>query len=172
MKTMRAPLAGPAWLRYVPVALLSIAAVALGSAYTAEFAYGLEPCALCLYQRIPFAAAGVLGGLAYLFDGRASLAVLTAIAGGALLAGAGVAFYHVGVEQYWWASAAACGGGAPDQTLSMNRFQALLQQKPEKACDEADWTLFGVSMAAYNAAASTVLGLGALWAAMKIRRAS
>ena len=88
----------------------------------------------------------------------------------AILGGAGIAFYHVGVEQHWWASAASCGSDAPGQTITMDQFQALLQQKPEKACDEIDWTLFGISMATYNVAASTILGIGVLWAAMKIRR--
>jgi len=167
---MNAPLNELNWSRYVPVALLSIAVVALGTAYTAEYVFGLEPCVLCLYQRIPFAVIGVLGVIAYLFDGRTSMAVLAALAGVVLLGGAGIAFYHVGVEQHWWASAASCGSGAPGQTITMDQFQALLQQKPEKACDEIDWTLFGISMATYNVAASTILGIGVLWAAMKIRR--
>jgi len=51
----------------------------------------------------------------------------------------------------------------------MNQFQTLLQQKPEKACDEIDWTLFGISMATYNAMASLALGSAALRAAKQLR---
>ena len=165
---MNDTLAQPIWHRYVPVALLLIAVTALGSAYTAEFAYSLEPCVLCIYQRIPFAVIGFLGVLAYLFKSRRTIMVLTALAGIVLLIGAGLAFYHVGVEKHWWASVTSCGGG-PDQALSMKQFQALLQQEPEKACDEVDWALFGISMATYNAAFSGVLGLGGLWAAITMR---
>ncbi len=67
-------------------------------------------------------------------------------------------------------SVASCGG-APDQALSMKQFQALLQQEPEKACGEVDWTMFGISMATYNVAFSGVLGLGGLWAAIRMRAA-
>ena len=157
------------WHRYVPFVLLVIAATALGSAFTAEFVYNLEPCVLCMYQRIPFAILGILGLLAYLFEGRGAMAVLTALAGVVLLIGAGLASYHVGVEQHWWASVASCGDSAPIHALSMNEFQVLLQQKPGKACGEVDWTIFGISMASYNAVFSSVLGLGGLWAAIRMR---
>ena len=170
MRTMNARLTEPIWHRYLPIVLLTIAVTALGSAYTAEFLYSLEPCVLCIYQRIPFAVIGVLGVLAYLFKGRMAMVVLTALAGIVLLIGAGLASYHVGVEQHWWASVASCGG-APDQALSMKQFQALLQQEPEKACGEVDWTMFGISMATYNVAFSGVLGLGGLWAAIRMRAA-
>ena len=167
---MIARLTEPIWHRYLPIVLLMIAVTALGSAYTAEFLYSLEPCVLCIYQRIPFAVIGVLGVLAYLFKDRMARVVLTALAGIVLFIGAGIASYHVGVEQHWWASVASCGG-APDQALSIKQFQALLQQKPEKACGEVDWTMFGISMATYNLAFSGVLGLGGLWAAIRMRAA-
>ena len=170
MRTMNARLTEPIWHRYLPIVLLTIAVTALGSAYTAEFLYSLEPCVLCIYQRIPFAVIGVLGVLAYLFKDRMARVVLTALAGIVLFIGAGIASYHVGVEQHWWASVASCGG-APDQALSIKQFQALLQQEPEKACDEVDWTMFGISMATYNAVFSGVLGLGGLWAAIRMRAA-
>ena len=170
MRIMIARLTEPIWHRYLPIVLLTIAVTALGSAYTAEFLYSLEPCVLCIYQRIPFAVIGVLGVLAYLFKDRMARVVLTALAGIVLFIGAGIASYHVGVEQNWWASVASCGG-APDQALSIKQFQALLQQKPEKACGEVDWTMFGISMATYNAVFSGVLGLGGLWAAIRMRAA-
>ena len=98
------------------------------------------------------------------------MVVLTAMAGIVLLIGAGLASYHVGVEQHWWASVASCSD-ASDQALSIKQFQALLQQEPEKACDEVDWTMFGISMATYNLAFCSVLGLGGLWAAITMRAA-
>ncbi|MEK9722191.1 MAG: disulfide bond formation protein B [Rhodospirillaceae bacterium] len=161
----------PVWQMHVPGVLILVAVAALGSAYTAQYAYGLEPCVLCLYQRIPYAVLGVMGVFGLRVRDARRLAWLTAAAGVVLLIGAAVAFYHVGVEQHWWASAASCGGGAPDQAIRMNQFQAMLQQKPEKACDEVDWTLFGISMATYNAVGSTLLGAAALAAAKRMRDA-
>ena len=169
MRIMIARLTEPIWHRYLPIILLIIALTALGSAYTAEFLYSLEPCVLCNYQRIPFAILGVLSLLAFLFEGRVAMTAITALAGVVLLIGAGLASYHVGVEQHWWASVTSCGDSAPNHALSINEFQALLQQKPEKACGEVDWTILGISMASYNAVFSGVLGLGGLWAAIRMR---
>ena len=48
------------WPRLVPFAILAASIGALIIAYTAELAFGIEPCILCLYQRIPYALAGAL----------------------------------------------------------------------------------------------------------------
>ena len=155
--------------RNLPLVLLVIAAVALGSAYIAEFVYDLKPCTLCLYQRIPFAVIGILGVAAYLFNNDKTIILVTFAAGLVLLASSGLALYHVGVEQNWWASATLCGTNAPDYILTMNQFHALLKQKPVIACDDVAWKIFGISMAAYNAGLSLFLGLGVLWIANRMR---
>ena len=41
---------------------------------------------------------------------------------------------------------------------------ALLEAQPLTRCDEVPWSLFGLSMAAYNLAISLILG-GASWVA-------
>ncbi len=153
-----------------PFGVFAVSVTALANAYTAEYAFGLEPCILCLYQRIPYAVTGVLG-LAALFVPRVRTGAV-AVAGVVFLAGAALAFYHVGVEQHWWASAASCGaagGGEGPATVDELR-QMLMRVKPVKACDEVDWTLFGLSMATYNAGLSLALGTASLWAADQLRR--
>ena len=153
-----------------PFGILAVSVAALANAYTAEYAFGLEPCTLCLYQRVPYAIAGVLG-LAALFFPRVRYGAV-AVAGVVFLVGAVLAFYHVGVEQHWWVSAAACGaagGGEGPATVDELR-QLLMQAKPVKACDEVDWTLFGLSMATYSVALSLALATASLWAADQLRR--
>ena len=54
------------WPRLVPFAILTASIGALIIAYTAELAFGIEPCILCLYQRIPYALAGALAVAALL----------------------------------------------------------------------------------------------------------
>ncbi len=152
-----------------PFAIFAVSVTALVNAYTAEYALGLEPCILCLYQRVPYAAASVLGLAALFVPSLRSRAV--AVAGMVFLAGAVLAFYHVGVEQHWWVSVASCGGGGNDGPATVEELrQLLMRAKPVKACDEVDWTLFGLSMATYNAALSLVLGSASLWAADQLRR--
>ncbi len=153
-----------------PFGIFAVSVTALANAYTAEYAFGLEPCILCLYQRVPYAVAGVLG-LAALFVPRVRYGAV-AVAGVVFLAGAAIAFYHVGVEQHWWASAASCGaggGGEGPATVEELR-QMLTRAEPVKACDEVDWTLFGLSMATYNVALSLSLATASLLAANQLRR--
>ena len=155
--------------RSIPPGLVIIATCALGTAYVAELVFQLKPCDLCLYQRIPYIIIGVLGVAAYLFNSNKFIMRATGTAGMVLLAGSGLAIYHMGVEQHWWISVTSCGAGQLSQELTMGEFQALLQQKPVIACDGIAWSLFGVSMATYNAAVSLIFGLIGLWCANRMR---
>ena len=159
------------WPRWVPMAVLAASVGALATAYTVELAFGLEPCILCIYQRIPYAVAGVLGLLALLLPRGRYRVWAVASCGAAFVTGAGIAFYHVGVEQHWWMSVASCGssGGGPEPKI-VEDLRTLLLAKPPKACDEIGWTLFGLSMATYNVAASLALAYGAFWGAQRMRR--
>jgi len=78
------------------------ALAALGTAYYAQYVLRLSPCELCLYERWPYRLAAALGLLALLLPrlGRVALS----LAGLVMLAGAGIAFLHIGVEQGWWNS--------------------------------------------------------------------
>ncbi len=154
--------------RGYPWVLMVIGVGALATAYTAEYALGLEPCNLCLAQRVPYVLIALVGWALVRRPYWMSPGNLTAMAGFVFLAGALIASYHVGVEQHWWVSAAGCGGTA-GQAMDVNQLFQSLQQKPPKACDEVDWSLFGLSMATYNAFFSFVLAgitfrvAGRLW---------
>ncbi len=154
----------------VPFGIFAVSVAALANAYIAQYGLGLEPCILCLYQRVSYAVAGVLG-LAALFVPGQKARLVTA-AGVVFLVGAGIAFYHVGVEQHWWASAVACGasGGGREPATVEELRQLLEGAKPAKACDEVDWTLFGLSMATYNVGLSLALAFGSFLGAGGIRR--
>jgi disulfide bond formation protein DsbB len=154
-----------------PLALIAVSVGALGTAFTIEHMFGVEPCTLCLYQRIPYAAVGVLGLIGLFLNSPGSPKVIVAIATATFCIEAAIAFYHVGVEQNWWASAAACGGGVTEQ-ISIYQFQTLLQQKPAKACDEVDWTLFGISMATYNVSGAFGLAAASAYVWRQLRKAA
>jgi len=162
----------PDWPRLVPLAILAASAGALGIAYTAQYAFAIEPCRLCLYQRAPYVVNGLLAILALGLPavGRArSWAV--ALCAALFLAGAAIAFHHVGVEQHWWASAASCGDGLGEVAeMTLAEMKARLLAPAEKPCDEVDWTLFGLSMATYNVAVSLALAAGAGAGALKLAR--
>ncbi len=129
----------------------------LGGALAFQYVGGLAPCEMCLWQRWPHVAALGLGLLAWALGGRREIVALAAVA---VLASAGIGAFHAGVEYYWWAGPQACTGPGFDPHKS---FIAAALATPMIRCDAAAWTLFGVSMAGYNAVISTMIGGGALW---------
>ena len=73
--------------------------------------------------------------------------------------GAGIAAYHVGVEQHWWQGPTACAGGTiPSSFAEMQRMMST----PIVPCDKPAWTLLGISMAGYNAVFSLLFGAGVI----------
>ena len=144
----------PVWLRFSPLIIAQAGIGALFVAYYAEVVHQLEPCILCIYQRVPFALV-IVFGLTGIFR-PALLKWVLLFAGIVFLVGSGIAIYHVGVEQHWWAS--SCTGGLVSKLSTTSLLQEL-QKKPIKPCDELEWALFGVSMAIYNVFYSLALSI-------------
>lgn len=149
----------------------ALAAAALAAAYTAQYAFGLEPCILCLYQRVPMffiiavcALGFILSGPVHTGKTRLTLGV-TALA---CLANAAIAFYHTGVERKWWASFLE-GCTIPEIKGNITDVLAQIESTPPARCDEIPWTdpLIGLSMANYNVLFCGVLALAAFYAATR-----
>lgn len=141
--------------------LLAISAATLATVYASQYIGGLQPCELCLYQRWPWWGVLALAAVASLPALPANLRMLLVLAAGlVLLAGASLAFFHVGVEQHWWPGLASCSGGG-QMPGSFAQLQQMMQ-RPAPACDKPAWTLLGISMAGYNAILSVVMGAWAL----------
>ena len=133
----------------------------LAGAYGFQYFGELQPCVLCLYQRVPHAVVLGLALIAiFLAPKRGPSAWAVGLAGLALVVGAGIAGFHVGVEQHWWEGTAECGSTGAGNTVAALRAQLLAQ--PVVRCDEVPWSLFNVSMAGYNLAFSAALAIFAL----------
>lgn len=148
------------------IVLVSVAALAV--AFTAEHVFGVEPCILCVYQRVAYALAAVLGMLSiFARISPQTRTLLIASCGMVFLIGAAVALHQVGLQQHWWVGFTACGGGLPAE-MSLAELKVQLTSSQPVRCDEVDWTLFGVSMAAYNTGLFLLLAVGSLWTAQKL----
>ena len=146
-----------------PAGLAGFSATLLGGAFAFQYLGGMTPCVLCIYQRYPHGIALTLGLIALFVVARKAAAArwLTTLGGFVLLIGAGIAFFHVGVEQLWWEGTAECGAtGTPD---TLEALKAQLMSQPVVRCTDIPWEMFGVSMAGYNFLLSTVVGLGLIW---------
>ena len=132
--------------------LLVAALFALGAVFTAQFGFGLEPCPLCVYQRIPYGVIIALSGAGLLLKlpPRAGSALLWLCAL-VFLIGGGIALFHVGVEQKWWEGLASCSATGKNAG-SIEALQAALAGPIKIArCDEVAWSMFGITPAARSA---------------------
>ena len=141
--------------RIAPAAVALVCLIALAAALTAEYAFGLRPCVLCVYQRVPYAVALGLGLLGLILLRPAVLQPLLVLA-------AGLAFL---------AGPPNCALPGFDTNLSLAELHRQLDEAPDfVACDEVPWALFGISMAGYNLAASLILAAVFLLTAARLRR--
>ncbi len=142
--------------RSFPIFVLAASAIVLGGALASQYWGGLAPCELCLLQRWPWAVAIVVSFVATMVAGRPALPWVGLLLALVFAAGGALAFYHVGVEEHWFAGPSACtaAAGAAD-TVEALKAQ-ILRQQPVR-CDEAAWRLWGVSLAGWNLLASIVM---------------
>lgn len=139
--------------------VLGVSVFALGAALTGQYVFGLKPCTLCLYQRIPFIAAIIIALCGLAFKSKSGvMRGAIGLSGLAFATNAAIAFYHTGVEQKWWVSAVE---GCKVDFSSLGDGQSYLEKimsTPGTPCDVIPWQdpLLGLSMANYN----ILLGIG------------
>jgi disulfide bond formation protein DsbB len=136
--------------------VLGASTVALGGALVSQYWGGLAPCELCLLQRWPWGVAIVISFVATLVAGRPALPWVALLLAVVFVGSSGLAFYHVGVEQHWFAGPTACSGNATAADTVEALKALLLHQQPVR-CDEPAWSLWGISLAGWNLLASLIM---------------
>jgi protein dithiol:quinone oxidoreductase len=137
----------------------------LGYALYAQHGLGLEPCPLCVFQRIAVLALGFVFLAAYLHNpGRSGARVYGALA--AVAAGGGMTFAG---RQLWLQSLPpdeqpACGPGL-DYIMDVFPLREAVAMVFEGSgdCAKIDWTFLGLSMAGWVLIALSALAAFALW---------
>jgi len=115
-----------------------------------QYGFGMAPCKMCIWQRWPHVIAIVIGALIYFMPHR----LLALLGGLVVFVGGGIGVYHAGVEQKWWEGPSDCTGtglSLTDNLLDMTAPVNVVM------CDVIPWSMFGVSMAGWNAIISFVL---------------
>lgn len=139
----------------------------LGGALGSQYFGGLFPCEMCYWQRWPHEAAIVFGAFAVALALRheAGSRALTILAGIAILVSGAIGLFHAGVEYRWWEGLTTCSttaiGGSSDDIL------ADIMATPLVRCDQPQWSLFGISLAGFNAIFSLAGGLAVLFLATR-----
>lgn len=142
---------------------LAVPVGAMATALIAQYGFGLAPCEMCWWQRYAHIAAiaPALAALALARPGAVRLAVLLAAIG--IAASGAIGAFHAGVEYHWWQGLTSCS----TTRLSGNPLDAIMAA-PVIRCDVPAWTMFGISMAGYNAIVSA--GAAAVIAALALRK--
>lgn len=125
----------------------AIATLALAVALVLQYAFGWQPCHLCVLQRIPYGLA-ILPGLAMLYPPARKYALPLLWAQALIwLASLVLGFYHIGVEELWWSSG-VCEADLSATTL--DAFYASLSDHPS-SCANVPYHILGQSLARWNA---------------------
>lgn len=124
---------------------LALPVLLLGGAYISQFGFGLFPCEMCWWQRYPHFAALAFALISFVAPPRKLWVALAAIG---ILASGLIGVFHAGVEYGFWEGLTACTSTVPtDGASALDNILAA----PVIRCDVAPWTLFGVSLAGFNA---------------------
>jgi disulfide bond formation protein DsbB len=137
-------------------------AAMLGYALYAERVLGLEPCPLCMFQRVGVVLLGFVFLIAALHDPRSQrgariYSVLIVLAAAVP---AGIALRHIYIQNAPPGSVPACGATL-DYMLDVLPLLEVLRQVLTGAgeCAKIDWSLLGISMPGWVLIAVVALAL-------------
>lgn len=130
-----------------PIAALTAPLLLYGGALVSQYGFGLHPCQMCYWQRWPHQVAIVLALLALLLRGNdRAMRALTLLAAVAIAVSGAIGVFHAGVEYGLWEGITSCASGRSGP-VSLDS----IMNAPLIRCDTAPWSLFGISLAGFNA---------------------
>jgi disulfide bond formation protein DsbB len=139
------------------VAMAAVILSALGFQYIG----GYIPCALCLLQRWPYYIGVPIALLAVISSALglppAVTRTLFALAGIAMLIGAGLGVYHAGVEWKFWEGPASCSTSVNAVTQNAGNLLDDLNTQHGPSCTDATLRVLGLSFAGWNVICSLML---------------
>jgi len=139
----------------------------LGGALVSQYVGGLYPCEMCMWQRWPHLVAIFFALDAIALRSKPALSAIFATLAALTIAVSGaIGAFHAGIEYGWWEGLTACSSTITGATTA--EMLDSIMAAPLTRCDVAPWSLFGISLAGYNAifslgAALLIFALLARW---------
>jgi disulfide bond formation protein DsbB len=144
----------------------------LGYAYFSQYQLGLEPCPLCIFQRIGIAALGVIFLLAGVHNPRSwGVIVYSALIVVVAVATMGVSARHLYVQSLPPGTIPACG--APlDVLLQFTPVTQVIRKvlTGSGECSQVNWKFLGLAMPGWVLLCALGLGTVGVLANARIRR--
>jgi disulfide bond formation protein DsbB len=149
----------------------AVCAGLIAYAYYAQLVMHLEPCPLCIFQRVGTFFLGIFFLAAALHDGglwaRRSYASLIVLAA---LATAGVALRHLYVQSLPEGSVPACGASLDFMLKVFSLSQVLVKVLTGSGeCAKVTWSFLGLSMPGWVLIAALALGGYGAWVNLRRR---
>jgi len=137
----------------------------MGFALYAQHVLLLDPCPLCILQRIAVIFLGIVFLLAALQKpGKIGGRVYSCLLGVAVIAGAGVAAWQVRLQNLPADEIPSCGPGFEYMVENFPLKDALgMIFRGSGECAEVAWQLLGLSMPAWVVIALVSLGVAGIW---------
>ena len=147
-------------------------AALLAYAYYTQFVLHLEPCPLCIFQRVGVFALGCVFLLATVHDpvgwGRSVYAVLSALAS---LATMGVAARHLYIQSLPPDAVPACGAALSYLMKVFSLSEVVVKVLTGSGeCAKITWSLLGLSMPGWVLIAALALGSYGVWINLRRQR--
>lgn len=145
----------------------------MGYALYAQYGLGLEPCPLCVFQRVAVVSTGTLFLLAATLDpGRTGARVFGLLIDFTALAGILTAVRHLWIQAQPPGTVAECGASL-DYMLDVLPVGEVITKVLTGAgeCGAVDWRFLGLSMPAWVLICLALLGAWALFANFALSRA-
>jgi protein dithiol:quinone oxidoreductase len=144
----------------------------LAYAYYAQVVLHLEPCPLCIFQRVGVFALGVVFLIAALHDpaafGRRMYALLLSLAA---LATIGIALRHLYIQSLPPGSVPACGASLDYMLKIFSLSEVLVKVLTGSGeCAKVTWEFLGLAMPAWVLISAVVLGGFGLWVNLRHQR--
>jgi protein dithiol:quinone oxidoreductase len=137
----------------------------MGFALYAQYVLYLEPCPMCVFQRVATIAVGIVFLIAALHNpgniGARVYAVVIALFAGI---GVGIATWHVRLQNMPADEVPSCGPGFEYIMDNFALFDALgMIFKGSGECAEVVWSLLGLSMPSWVIIGLGGLGIAGIW---------
>lgn len=152
--------------RQVSFALFLAAVAGMAFALYLQHGVGLEPCPLCVFQRVGLMGMGLFALIAAIHNPQALWLrrVYAGLAGLSILWSTAVAARHVWLQHLPPEDVPACGPGL-DYWLDVFPMKEVIQKVLHGSgeCAVIDWTFLGLSLPTLSAAFFSVLLVGCVW---------
>jgi disulfide bond formation protein DsbB len=153
------------------IAGFSVCVALLAYAYYVQFELGIEPCPMCIFQRIVFIVMAILFLVGAIQNpqarGRRVYALLLVLTAGI---GVGIAARHLWVQHQPPDLMAGCAPGWNYMISNFPISKALKMAFTGSAdCAQVSWTFLDLSMPFWTLVCYVLLGAGALWVGFRQR---